>query len=318
MVAVFCLNPDYSTTRLATHTAPVACNPPDAKFESMLFLSPHPQRKGEGGLRKQGYFKPGGCPEPGGAEAKSRPLITVITVVFNGAMTLEQTILSVINQSYDNVEYIIVDGSSTDGTIDIIRKYEHAIDYWMSEPDAGIYDAWNKGVRLSTGDWISFLGAGDIYQDDAIQSYVDFIRNVQRYPLEYVSSRVNLVSSERILQTIGLPWNWKDFRRYMNVAHVGSLHHRQLFERVGLYDTTYKICGDYELLLRPRDDLHAAFLNKVTANMASDGVSNRNPQVFEETLKAKVRTGRRGRIPSQIEKILAILRWKVRYILWRP
>ncbi|MDH5645697.1 MAG: glycosyltransferase, partial [Candidatus Heimdallarchaeota archaeon] len=94
---------------------------------------------------------------------ENKPLVTIITAVLNGVDTLERTILSVISQSYTNIEYIIIDGGSTDGTIDIIRKYEHAIDCWVSESDTGIYDAWNKGVRLSNGEWIAFLGADDSY-----------------------------------------------------------------------------------------------------------------------------------------------------------
>lgn len=100
----------------------------------------------------------------------SGPLVSVITVVRNSALTLEQTMLSVINQSYKRIEYIIIDGGSTDGTLDIIKKYEKQIAYWISEPDKGIYDAMNKGIALSTGEWINFMNAGDrFYQTDTIQ-----------------------------------------------------------------------------------------------------------------------------------------------------
>ncbi|HAH56818.1 MAG TPA: glycosyltransferase, partial [Bacteroidales bacterium] len=85
--------------------------------------------------------------------------MTVVTVVFNGVEFLEDTIKSVIGQTYDNVEYIIVDGGSKDGTLDIIKKYEYAIDYWVSEPDKGIYDAMNKAIDLGSGDWINFMNA---------------------------------------------------------------------------------------------------------------------------------------------------------------
>ncbi len=96
------------------------------------------------------------------------PLITVVTVVFNGAQFLEETIQSVIHQTYPNIEYIIIDGGSTDGTLDIIRKYDYAIDYWVSEKDAGIYDAMNKGISLASGVWINFMNAGDVLIDSSI------------------------------------------------------------------------------------------------------------------------------------------------------
>nr|WP_071779299.1 glycosyltransferase family 2 protein [Sulfurimonas hongkongensis] len=90
-----------------------------------------------------------------------RPLVSIITVVYNGEEHLEETILSIINQTYEHVEYIIIDGGSTDGTLKIIKKYEDAIDYWVSKKDSGIYDAMNKGIERASGEWINFINAGD-------------------------------------------------------------------------------------------------------------------------------------------------------------
>lgn len=90
------------------------------------------------------------------------PLITVITVSYNAASSIEQTIISVINQTYPNIEYIIIDGGSTDGTVEIIKKYADRIAYWVSEPDKGLYNAMNKGVMHSTGEWLNFMNAGDV------------------------------------------------------------------------------------------------------------------------------------------------------------
>lgn len=100
----------------------------------------------------------------------SRPKITVITVTFNAKSQLEKTILSVINQAYKNIEYIIIDGGSTDGTVEIIKKYQNSLSYWISEQDNGIYDAMNKGIDSASGDWINFMNAGDFFPSDHVIS----------------------------------------------------------------------------------------------------------------------------------------------------
>jgi glycosyltransferase involved in cell wall biosynthesis len=127
----------------------------------------------EGGLRIQGHFK---------KSLPNKPLITVITVVFNAEKHLEETILSVLNQAYGNIEYLIIDGGSTDGTLKIIKQYDGLIDYWLSEPDSGIYDAMNKGWMLATeNSCILFIGAGDrivkipekVFEDKIIHGRVE-------------------------------------------------------------------------------------------------------------------------------------------------
>jgi glycosyltransferase involved in cell wall biosynthesis len=307
----FCLNSSYSTTRRVSNIEPVVENKPEARFRGMVFLPPRAGRNGEGGLRTQGYYK-----AREGAHAGVRPLITVITAVVNGAQTLEQSILSVINQSYDNLEYIIIDGASVDGTLEIIRRYEQAIDYWVSEPDEGIYDAWNKGVRLASGDWLAFLGADDSYLPGAIHSYGEAIAGGRDRRLEYISSRVNLTQGAKVIRTIGGCWRWESLRRYMNVAHVGSLHSRLLFERYGLFDTSYRIGGDYEFLLRPKSGLRATFMNSITVNMGIAGASNNNLLGFREKERAKVTTGGQSALLSYMERIVAVGKWKLRKWLW--
>ena len=98
------------------------------------------------------------------------PKISIITVCYNCAKTIERTIKSVLSQSYPLVEYIIVDGNSNDGTVDVIRKYEQSISFWLSEPDKGIYDAMNKGIDAATGELIGFINADDFYADGAVEA----------------------------------------------------------------------------------------------------------------------------------------------------
>lgn len=315
MNEVICLDPAYSTTRCLSRHAAHTQKSAVAKFEPLLCLPSNSFRKAEGGLRKQGYFKLAASDQgqtPGGSAV---PLITVITAVFNAEKTLEDTILSVISQSYGNIEYIIIDGGSTDSSVEIVRKYEHLIDYWVAEPDDGIYDAWNKGVSLARGDWIAFLGADDVYRDGAIESYMHLAGQSNDQRPEYISSRVNLAKGETILAVVGAPWQWRKFRKYNLIAHVGSFHHRSLFEAHGLFDASYKISGDYEFLLRSGKDLRAKFLDLITVNMQVGGVSDANFRVFSETTRAKILTGKRNALLSHGEKYWAIFKWKLRNLL---
>jgi len=112
-----------------------------------------------GGLRKEGWKK---------ESTPSEPLVSIITVVRNDVANIEKTILSVLNQNYSNVEYIIIDGASTDGTLEVIKKYEKYLDIWVSEPDKGLYYAWNKGVDLVTGDWVEILNCDDYFYNNTV------------------------------------------------------------------------------------------------------------------------------------------------------
>lgn len=154
---------------------------------------------------------------------KTNPLITVITVVYNGEKYLEETILSVINQSYENIEYIIIDGGSTDGTLDIIKKYEDKIAYWVSEKDKGIYDAMNKGIKTATGEWLNFMNAGDhFYSRDILAKLFDNL-NQDEYDLIYSDI---LFSNNKLLQC--------DIGKNI-INHQALIYRRVLHDEVGLY-----------------------------------------------------------------------------------
>jgi len=148
---------NFATTRELHQLRPTIINNPEDEVHTVLFLSPHQQRLDEGGLRTKELFKHGNI--------DNKPLISVITVVFNDFSHIEQTIQSIINQSSDHVEYIIIDGGSTDGTLEIIKQYDEQIDYWISEPDNGIYDAMNKGITALQGDFHNFMNSCDFFID---------------------------------------------------------------------------------------------------------------------------------------------------------
>jgi glycosyltransferase involved in cell wall biosynthesis len=221
------------------------------------------------------------------------PLITVITVVYNGAKYLEDTIKSVINQTYPNVEYIIIDGGSTDGTIDIIKKYENYIDYWVSEPDKGIYDAMNKGIDLTTGQWINFMNAGDRFFNYNTLFFI--YQNVKSLNSNYdiVYGKVGIINEKGEIDAIyGL--NEKDslkkLKKYMSIPHQSTFYRLEFFKKTGKYDDDFKIAGDYEILLRSYKNLQIKFLDSILSLMLSNGVSQTQiAKVFKEFTRAKLK-----------------------------
>ena len=118
------------------------------------------------------------------------PKISIITVVYNGVLKLEATILSVINQDFNNFEYIIIDGGSTDGTLEIIKKYQDKITLWVSEPDNGIYDAMNKGIKYSKGEYICFINSGDILIELPIENLFYFDASLIAFPVQLSNSKI--------------------------------------------------------------------------------------------------------------------------------
>lgn len=114
----------------------------------------------------------------------NKPKVTIVTIVYNGVESLEETILSVINQSYTDFEYLIIDGGSTDGTLDIIKKYEKHITSWISEPDKGIFDAMNKGLQRASGEWLNFMNSGDMFYSLSVLNDI-FVKDLGVYDLIY-------------------------------------------------------------------------------------------------------------------------------------
>lgn len=207
-------------------------------------------------------------------------MISIISASYNNGSTIVKTIESVLNQSQLDFEYIIIDGFSSDNTIEIIKSYEvkfknKKISFkWKSEPDNGIYEAWNKGIKLSTGQWVSFIGTDDILMENYIKTYSLFIESNNN--LEYISSIVHVIKNDKIIRVIDDGWDWDRFKSNMDVGHVGSLHNINLFKRLGFYDESLKIVGDYDLLLRAKNTLKAGYINKLTVRMGADGISSNN------------------------------------------
>jgi glycosyltransferase involved in cell wall biosynthesis len=174
------------------------------------------------------------------------PLISIITVVYNGAKHIEQTIFSVLNQSYNNIEYILIDGGSTDGTVDIIKRYESKIAHWESEKDNGIYFAMNKGISLAKGDLIGILNADDFYLPDTLAKVVEtnklYRADIYHGDMQYISESNNMlfIAKPDITKMNEMP----------AISHPTCFVRKSVYEKVGVFDTQYKISADYDFLLR--------------------------------------------------------------------
>jgi glycosyltransferase involved in cell wall biosynthesis len=238
--------------------------------------------------------------------------LSIITASFNSEKTISKTIESLLNQSCSDFEYIIIDGSSSDNTLSIIKSYENqfkekGISYrWISENDRGIYDAFNKGIEMAEGNWISFIGSDDYYLEKALENYVKILNPV--YDIVY--SNVKVVKGLKTVKTINGIWSWKSFRRKMTIAHVGAFHNKVYFNKYGFYDLSYKIAGDYELLLRAKENLRTTKLEMITAIMSADGISNNQiEEVYKETTRAKIETGKL----NQFQAIFDYNVWTIKY-----
>ena len=175
------------------------------------------------------------------------PKISIITVCFNSVNILEQTIMSVTNQLYDNIEYIIIDGGSKDGTVDIIKKHESKITYWVSEPDNGIYDAMNKGIKHATGEWINFMNAGDSFASFDIISTI-FIKNysiLKNKSAIYGDSIVCISLGEKYSKCIKPFWKDESFIPDKGFSHQSSFV-RSDYAKLHPFDTSFKICADFK------------------------------------------------------------------------
>lgn len=199
-------------------------------------------------------------------------------MTYNSGPTLEQCILSVLNQTYKNIEYIVVDGGSTDGTLDLIRKYDQRLTKWISGKDKGLYDALNKGISMATGDAIAILHSDDFYTgNNVLERYADLF---EKTGCDAVYSDLYYVKKD---DTDKIVRRWKSgvfhkksFRRGWMPPHPTFVATLDCYKKFGAFDLAFKTAADYELMLRfiEKNKIRLAYLRDFTIKMRVGGKSN--------------------------------------------
>lgn len=218
--------------------------------------------------------------------------VSIITIAYNAEETISDTIKSVINQDYENIEYIIVDGASKDKTVSIVKTFGFEIDKFISEKDKGIYDAMNKGLAMATGDIIGILNADDVYADTKVIS--DVVKKFQEEKVEGLYADLVYVKREN---TDNITRYWKagnytkgKFLKGWMPPHPTFFVKREIYEKYGNFITTFKSASDYEIMLRfiHKYEIKITYLPRVITKMRVGGISN-------VTFKSRMRANKEDR-----------------------
>ncbi|MEO6682252.1 MAG: glycosyltransferase family 2 protein [Ginsengibacter sp.] len=206
----------------------------------------------------------------------STPKISIIIVVFNAVTILENTIKSVLNQSYKNLELIIVDGGSSDGTLDIIKKTSSSKLFWISEPDKGIYDAMNKGIKMATGEFVYFLGADDTFYDDKVLETI--FSDPVNYKYDLLYGNVYALALKRKYDGEFT----KDKILFQNVSHQAIFYRKKIHQVVGYYNEKFKTFADWNINIECffHSDIKVKYIDIIIANFAAGGLGTSQPDLL--------------------------------------
>lgn len=235
------------------------------------------------------------------------PKISILIATYNAESTLDKCINSIISQNFRDLEIIVIDGFSTDNTVEIIRKYSSDISYWHSRKDNGIYDAWNQAISMARGEYICFIGSDDYFARPG--SLLKIMAQLGSKKYDLITSRGIFISRDGSSHKIGAPYNWKKIGRRMLICHPGMLHHRRLFETYGNFDTQYKIAGDLEFLTRLPKETTSMDVDEETVVISDGGISRS---------RILVRLAEQRKILSKLKRYGIIKAWLI-WIdrLWR-
>jgi len=202
------------------------------------------------------------------------PKISIVTPSFNSVETIEQTILSVLGQGYNNIEYLVIDGDSNDGTIELLKKYKNDIDYCVSEKDNGIYHAMNKGIAAASGDFIGIINADDCYEEGAIFKVANLIKSSSSIEAVYANSKYLIPNRPPIIIQGRNPLKRDDFFN-MPMAHTTVFIKKKCFDLYGGFDESFKASGDFDLLFRFFDSgVQFTYLDTVLTEIKFGGLTS--------------------------------------------
>jgi len=226
--------------------------------------------------------------------------ISLITVSFNSVKTIKETLLSVSQQDYSHVEYIVIDGGSTDGTIDVIEAFKHHIHTFVSEPDEGLYDAMNKGIRYATGDVVGFLHSDDIFSHSNVISQIMATFQNSENDACYGDLIYFSQSPDKVVRY----WRSSDFvpglfKKGWNPPHPTFYVRKNIYEKYGVFDTTYSMGNDIELMMRflEKNRIKSVYLPHILVKMRLGGISNRQVKGIIEQNKNILRAARNLGVP---------------------
>jgi len=222
---------------------------------------------------------------------RSVTLLTVVCVTRNAAHCIEGFLASYRKERVATVQLVVVDGASTDESWEILLRNMDIIDMAVSEPDAGIYDAWNKSLSMCVGRYVSFIGADDRIAEGAINSLINVIRDETHHNAHIISG-FNILTRKAVpVAMLGTPYKVGSLERRMSIAHVMSAHRLDWLISVGGFNSSYRSAGDYELLLRERADLRVKVVNAIFAYMEDGGVSRTTLGPLYEAYRARRSNG---------------------------
>ncbi len=224
---------------------------------------------------------------------RNLPLVTIITICLNSATTLEKTIRSVLQQTYNNIEYIVVDGGSTDGTVDIIKKYEDKISTWRSEPDNGIADAFNKGVALATGEYLQIVNSDDWLSENQIETGLTNLTN-SSCDFVFGDTMYHGINAKPLFLYRYHSDYLKVIRRRMpDFNHPTVLARKDMYDKIGGFNTKYKIAMDYDWLLRGcLAGFKGLYIPELTGHMQLCGISDSDYLTsYREIRKISIKNG---------------------------